>query len=145
MPWKDDAYRKQYMREYSARPEQVAKRDAWRRAHLHLNQQYQKNWRERDPRNAMLTKARATAKARGLEFTITYTDLDWPTFCPVLGIELAYRGRGERRDDYPSFDRLDPSKGYLPGNVRVISWRANRIKWNCTVAELEAVLRYMKR
>jgi hypothetical protein len=103
-------------------------------------QVYQKNWREKDPKNAIIVKSRSNAKARGLEFTITVNDLHWPTYCPVLGIKLAYVGKGERRDDYPSLDRLDNSKGYLPGNVHVISWRANRIKWDCTAKELEAVL-----
>jgi hypothetical protein len=143
MPWKDQEYKKQYMREYARRPDQIAKRDAWRRAHLQLNQQYQKNWREKDPRNAIIVKSRSGAKFRGLEFAITVADLDWPTHCPVLGIELAYTGKGERRDNYPSLDRIDNSKGYVPGNVQVISWRANRIKWDCTPAELEAVLRYV--
>jgi hypothetical protein len=62
MPWKDQEYKKQYMREYARRPDQIAKRDAWRRAHLQLNQQYQKNWREKDPRNAIIVKSRSGAK-----------------------------------------------------------------------------------
>jgi hypothetical protein len=61
-------------------------------------------------------------------------------------MELDYSSmRGSRRDNWPSFDRWDNAKGYVPGNVFVISWRANRIKWDCSVAELEAVVAYMKR
>ena len=142
MSWKDPEKRRTYNREYNARPEQVAKRDKWRREHLDLNQRYQKNWRTKDPRNAMIVKSRSNAKARGLEFTIVETDLQWPTHCPVLGIELAYAGKGERRDNYPSLDRRDNAKGYIPNNVVVISWRANRIKWDCTPAELRAVAAY---
>jgi hypothetical protein len=142
MPWKDKEYAKQYMREYSARPDQVAKRAAYQKAHAATNYRYQKAWRERDPKNAIIVKSRSGAKQRGLEFAITVDDVEWPTHCPVLGIELKYVGKGERRDDYPSLDRIDNSIGYRPGNVRVISWRANRIKWDCTPAELEAVWRY---
>jgi hypothetical protein len=37
-----------------------------------------------------------------------------------------------------------PSLGYVPGNIRVISMRANRIKTDATADELRAVLRYME-
>lgn len=40
----------------------------------------------------------------------------------------------------PSLDRLDSSKGYVKGNVRVISKRANQLKNNATVEEMRMVL-----
>ena len=145
MPWKDKAKQKAYNRAYAARPDQVAKRAQWQKDHRGHLYKYQRAWRERDPRNAMIVKSRSSAKVRGLEFTIVEQDLQWPTHCPVLGIELAYTGKGERRDNYPSLDRRDNSKGYIPDNVLVISWRANRIKWDCTPAELRAVADYAER
>jgi hypothetical protein len=48
------------------------------------------------------------------------------------------------RDNYPTLDRWDNAKGYVPGNVFVISWRANRIKWDCSLVELEAVAKYAR-
>lgn len=49
---------------------------------------------------------------------------------------------GSRRDRKPSLDRVVPSLGYVKGNVRVISFRANRIKSDATADELRAVLSY---
>lgn len=143
MPWKDKEYQRAYMKEYSARPDQVEKRAQYQRDHPEVNAKAQKTWQEKNPRNAMIVKARSNAKCRGIEFTITEQDLYWPEYCPVLGIKLDYSTeRGEERDDFPSFDRWDTTKGYVPGNVYVISWRANRIKWDCTADELVAVAAY---
>jgi hypothetical protein len=36
-----------------------------------------------------------------------------------------------------SFDRIDPTKGYIKGNVQIVSQRANRIKSNSTLEEFE--------
>lgn len=47
--------------------------------------------------------------------------------------------------DRPSLDRINPDRGYVPGNVQVISFRANTLKNNATREELAKVLAYMKR
>ena len=44
-----------------------------------------------------------------------------------------------------SIDRKDSSKGYVKGNVAIISRRANLLKNNATIAELKAVLAFMSR
>ena len=48
--------------------------------------------------------------------------------CPVLGIPLHLTGQGIQKDGTPSVDKIIPSKGYMRGNVKIISWLANRIK-----------------
>lgn len=68
------------------------------------------------------------------EWNLEFVDIDWPTHCPALGIELDYFAE-IRADNSPSFDRIDNSKGYLKGNVQIISWRANRIKNDGTKEE----------
>jgi len=80
----------------------------------------------------MLSAARSRAKSRGLPFTIEAGDISMPETCPVLHIPLA---TGER-DNAPSLDRIVPRLGYVPGNVIVISQRANRIKNDATPQEL---------
>lgn len=62
-----------------------------------------------------------------------------PTVCPLLGVELCYNGPLSAVS--PSLDRKDSSKGYVPGNVWVISHRANVIKNNATAEELATMAR----
>lgn len=91
----------------------------------------------------LVASARGRAKQNGVEFTITEEDVDWNTHCPILDIELSFRVKG-RRESAASLDRIDNSKGYVPGNVRLVSNRANRIKSDATIEELEKIVRYMK-
>lgn len=70
---------------------------------------------------------RVRARKFGLEINITHEDLIVPTICPVLGIRIE-RQTKRASDNSPSVDRIDNTKGYIKGNVRVISNRANRLK-----------------
>jgi len=92
------------------------------------------------PVKFMVTAARKRAKDKGLPFNIEESDLIIPAACPVLGIPLIV---GEAQsDNSPSLDRLIPELGYIKGNVRVISRRANRIKNDATPDELYKVWKY---
>ena len=102
-----------------------------------------------DPRLKLLYAARSRAKKNGLDCTITVDDIVIPELCPALGIKLEARigaGRSNREHlgNSPSLDRIDNSKGYIPGNVAVISLRANMIKTDATAAELKAVAAYIE-
>lgn len=83
------------------------------------------------------------AKSYNHEFTIDFGDLEFPTHCPILGIELDYLCEDGRQENSPSFDRIDSTKGYIKGNVAIVSWRANRIKNNGTVEEHKKIVDYM--
>lgn len=82
----------------------------------------------------MLMKARQRAAEVGLEFDITLTDIIIPKYCPILGLPLPA--------SKPSLDRIDNTRGYVLGNVHVISWRANNLKRTATLAELIALGRW---
>ncbi len=88
----------------------------------------------------LLTAAKHRAKTRGLPFKITEDDIIVPDTCPVLGIPLQRNKKGKTHNgNSPSLDRLIPEFGYVPGNVQVISMRANLIKSNASVSELRQV------
>lgn len=81
-------------------------------------------------------------KFKNVVFDLSFSDIDWPTHCPVLGIELDYFAE-KRQDNSPSFDRIKPSLGYVVGNVIIISERANRIKNDGTYEEHKKILEYL--
>ena len=85
----------------------------------------------------MLVEAKSRAKKRGLAFEITEKDVNWNDICPVLGIPINFehrRGQGGN-DNSPSLDRIDNSGGYVAGNVRIVSNRANKLKNTMTQQE----------
>lgn len=90
-----------------------------------------------DPK-VLVTDRRKTARARGVEFTITAATLPRvPKICPVFGVPFG------GRVGPPNLDRIDSSKGYVPGNVQWISALANRIKSDATAAEVAAVSTFL--
>lgn len=92
----------------------------------------------------MLGIARRNAARDGKDFSITMDDVVWNEVCPVLGIKLNYGkpSNGRLSYDTPSLDRTDSSKGYIPGNVVVMSWRANMLKADATHEEAIKLANY---
>lgn len=120
----------------------------WNAKNKEKLRQYQREWEIRNPSKYLWHAAKARAAKRGLAFTITPNDLPIPEFCPVFGIRLVLSSRRDKnrcaRYDAPSVDRKDPTLGYVPGNVRVISWRANDLKGNGLLEEFELLVAYLK-
>lgn len=67
-----------------------------------------------------------------------------PIICPVFNVKLDYTSLGTRKDNTVSIDKVDNSKGYIKGNVALISWKANKIKNEGTIKEHEQIIQYMK-
>lgn len=94
----------------------------------------------------MLRHARRRAERVGVPFRLKETDIVIPSYCPVLGIPLEKNKGGKAgADNSPSLDRIIPRKGYVKGNVIVISYKANRIKNDATVEELKQVASFYSR
>lgn len=93
----------------------------------------------------MLYNARARAAKAEVPFTISPADIFVPTKCPILGIPIECgKGRGGHLPGSPSLDRVVPQMGYVPGNVMVISNRANSIKRDATLDELRKLVEFLE-
>ena len=92
----------------------------------------------------MVAEARKRSRLRKMNCSISYHDLlPLPEICPVFGTPLKIGS--DKPTEWMSLDRIDPSLGYVPGNVQIISYRANTLKNDATIEELELVLAHMKR
>ena len=95
------------------------------------------------PESQVLERAKARAKKYGIPFEITRTDVVIPKRCPVLGIPLFMgKGRGNVIANSPSLDKIIPVLGYIPGNVEVISHKANTMKSSASAWELFRFVQY---
>lgn len=77
----------------------------------------------------MRAGAMARAKANNVPFDISEDFLMSiaPMKCPVFGFVLKYSSR-QQADDSASLDRIKPDRGYVEGNVQIISMLANTMK-----------------
>lgn len=95
----------------------------------------QKNWYRRDIRLRMLTRAKDRSKKLGIECTIDLEDIVIPDLCPLLNVPFKYGTQTNKWYTY-SLDRIDNSKGYVKGNIQVITYLANTMKSQASKEEL---------
>ena len=118
-----------------------AKRRAYMAGYVDKNRYSSKDKRLKD----LIASVRYRAIQKGLEFNIDSTDLSIPDVCPLLNIKIVWDVRtGGPVPNSPSIDRIDSTKGYIKGNVHIISFRANAIKSNATIEELELLVQNLK-
>ena len=107
----------------------AAKRTAEKRRAAGKTRDLARAWEERNREKVLLRAAKGRAARDGVQFDLTLEDIVIPERCPLLGVALSRAaGRGRMKGDSASLDRIDPAKGYVRGNVWVISWAANRLK-----------------
>ena len=97
----------------------------------------------RDKRKVLYNAAKKRAKDNNLDFNLDLDDIILPNECPILNIKLQFNN-GHAKDDSYSIDRIDSSKGYIKGNIQIISFKANTIKSNATIEELGLVYSYLR-
>ncbi len=91
-------------------------------------------------------RTKRRAKKNEVIFTLTIYDIPpIPERCPILGIKIVANTKAGPIDSSPSIDRIIPSFGYIPGNVRIISNRANRIRSDATSKELHLLAEDLER
>lgn len=89
-------------------------------------------------RGYIIRNSKYCAKRRGIYFDLKYTDFELPEYCPILGMKLEYgAGNDGNSPNHATLDRIDNSKGYIPGNVMVISRLANAMKNEASFKQLQ--------
>lgn len=88
--------------------------------------------------------AKKRAKQRGISFymTLDYLKSILPDECPVFKNKFNYTNSASF--DNPSIDRILPSEGYTNDNIVIIGRRANMIKNDASLEEIEAVIKWME-
>lgn len=95
------------------------------------------------PQYTMWLSAKRRARDSGAVFSLQISDICIPTMCPLLGIPL--QCSTSTSDNSPSLDRLDNTLGYIPSNVWVISYKANRAKGNLSLEELILLVKSLEK
>lgn len=103
------------------------------------SEDYKKNWFQK-----VVGLKKSYCKTRGIPFDLDkeYLESIWTDSCPVF--DKPFVRHDKRNDMCPALDRVEPTLGYVKGNVRFISARANRIKYDASVEELKQVLVYVE-
>lgn len=107
------------------------------------NNEKRRKWYQKDPRSVLLLSAKARAKKKGLTFNLKIEDIQIPELCPILGIPL-FVGDRKHHDNAPTIDRIQLVLGYTKRNIQVISYRANRIKNDASLEELQKLVAYLQ-
>jgi hypothetical protein len=99
-------------------------------------------WRRKSRRFLALHGAKDRARKRNINFDLSLEDIpEIPDLCPVLGIPIVTNeGKPGFHNNSPSLDRIYNDKGYVRGNVRFISFRANHLKSDASLEELEKLV-----
>lgn len=117
----------------------------WMRNNRKKNPQYYREQgirlRTDNPAKRLIRSTKNSARDKHLEHTITEEDLILPEYCPYLNLQINYNAGTGKHMLNPSVDRIDPTKGYVKGNVEVISNLANTMKCN---ASKELLIRFAK-
>lgn len=105
-------------------------------------------WRVANPATQMLNNMRHRARQGGFCCTITKEQMAQKlrdtSHCPVKSCGVSLKpNRGKLGPDSPSADRVSTRVGYTELNTRIICYRCNLIKRNCTAAQLRALADYI--
>jgi hypothetical protein len=95
-----------------------------------------RKWADRNVEKRMFRSAKNRATRENILFDLEVSDIVVPVKCPILNMELKHDNRGNAKYNSPSLDKIDNSKGYIKGNIQVISYKANTMKGDATPKEL---------
>jgi len=87
---------------------------------------------------------KSSAKKRNIIFDLEMSDLNnlsFPITCPVLDIPIFFNS-GKAQDNSISIDRIDSKRGYIKDNIVVVSNRANTLKRDATLDEMQRLVEF---
>lgn len=109
-----------------------------------------RRWRYNNPMFVWCSNARENARRRSKKCKIPF-DLssDYlrsivPAECPVFRTPFVFMGNKVQGPESPSLDRIVPEKGYVEGNVVIISLKANQIKSAYGLKDIKRVAEWME-
>lgn len=128
--------RKEYMKRWRSENKEYLRNYA---------REYYPDYSKRNEEKLILGRVKSQAKIKKVPFNLKLEDIVIPECCPVLGMKLErnFGGRGNSPSS-PSVDRIVPSKGYVVGNIIIMSQQANVMKNNATLEELERFADWVK-
>lgn len=100
-------------------------------------------YHEIESKKRILRRLKNRAKSKLIPFNLELCDIEIPAHCPILGIPI-FCHSGRSREDSVSVDRIIPELGYVKGNIVIVSNRANRIKTDSTLSELDKIVQFYK-
>ena|SRR5208282_1141449 len=95
-------------------------------------------WRRTNGQRSNALNIVSRGKRTGVEVDFSYLlSLVCPEKCPALGTRIAFGcGKDVPLESRASFDRIDSTKGYVRGNVQIISVMANTMKHRASQDQL---------
>lgn len=113
--------------------------------YMERNKGYQEDYRTKNRFAIRVRACRARAKEKGLAFDLTEGHLReiWTDVCPVFNTPLDIQAL-KNSPQHAELDRIIPELGYVNGNVAWLSQRANRIKDDAKLEDLERLVEWLK-
>jgi len=115
--------------------------------HKETSKRNRKDRHSNDPFREKHYNLKSSANYQGVEYSLDaeYLKSIWTGRCSIFGLDIHLK-TGCRSDPYHAeVDKIIPKYGYVKGNVQWVSHRANRLKDNATIDELEKVLENMRK
>lgn len=103
------------------------------------NPEYRKVLYKKNITKHLFNNAKLRAKKKNLDFNLNVEDIIIPEICPLLHIPIII-SKNKVSDNSPNLDRIDNTKGYVKGNIWIISKKANTIKNNANIQEIQLLL-----
>lgn len=116
-----------------------------RPCYIKRNSAYQAKYRSKNRFAIRVRSCKSRSREKQLPFNLTSKHLKgiWTGVCPAFGVPLNINSlRGS--EGHAQLDRIIPDLGYIQGNVVWLSERANRIKDDASIEDLERLIKWLK-